>query len=228
MSVKRGKFGHLLHLVWIVPVGSLMWLFASSYYISEIDDKTTAKPQAMELEPYIKKSGGLVLHTYNRNAGGPLNLVSSPSFEYYIEYSDTSLERRAKEVVEALSGLGYKVQYGRFTAENSFCMRYGYSSHLPDGQVATEKSKEDYCRALSGVDSLLLLGATENEKRPYFTIYGENDDRTVFIEISDRTFNITSNDFWREEYSKRYGVGNEIVRSGHSMMTVNFARKAAN
>lgn len=229
MSVlKEAKFklDFLYNLAWIVPIGSILWWAVATYYETDINEHTSAKPQAQQFDPYVEQSGGEILHTYNRNTGSQASR-GSPDFEFYIEYPDSHLEYRAREVADALSGIGYKTKYTQFSVKDSFCTRSGYGSDnfLPNGQRATETAASRYCHDAIGVDDPHLFGATENDKQPYYTVYGEDRDRMVFIQISDRTFNITSNDFWRDEYMEKYGLDNETVRPGHSMMVVRFGRK---
>lgn len=192
------------------------------YYRTDIDKTSSAKPQASELMPYIQQSKGEVLHTYNRSAGGFLNKVTSPSYELYVDYSDSTIENRVKEVTSYLTKIGYQARYAQYTYVND-CSQYEYSQNRP-AKNNVEMLVFQHCKVLMGVDDTRLIGATENNKQPYYTIYGERGNDTVFVQISNKTFDITSNDFWRDEYSKKYNIGNELVREGHSMMVVEFGR----
>lgn len=223
---KINKLLYLIHLVWILPLLGIAWLIWSEYHRANIEPATSAKPQAEELLPYIEQSGGTILHTYNRSAKGFPGTVSSPSYEFYIDYSDTNLKKRAEEISAAIAKIGYKTQYTMYIAADG-CKKYDYntSSLLPSGQSATETSIREYCKNLTGTDNKLLFGSTENENEPYYTVYGERGTYTVFAEITNKTFRITSNDFWREEYAKKYNVPSEAVRIGHTIVTVTFDRK---
>lgn len=221
-KTKHSKPRYLLHLIWAIPLIGIIWSAVTTYYNTTLNKATSAKPQADELSHHIQQSGGSVLHTYNRSASGK---VRSPTYELYIDYPDTSIENRAKKITTELTQLGYRTKYIKYAYENE-CSKYGFmsSSHLPDGELATEQSARRYCMDLTGVDDPLLFGSTENNKQPYYTVYGERGEDNVFVQVSDETFKITSNDFWRDEYSKKYSVANETVRSGHSMTVVVFGR----
>jgi len=223
-TTKRNKRVYLAHLIWALPLICIAWFFADMYYRTDIDKTTSAKPQANELMSYIQQSKGSVLHTYNRSAGGFLNKVTSPSYELYIDYSDTNIENRTKEATNYLAQIGYQTKYAKYTYANN-CSEYQYSySESAAGENSIEGLVFEQCKALMGIDDMRLRGATENAKQPYYTIYGERGKEIVFVQISDKTFDITSNDSWREEYSEKYNIGNELVREGHSMMVVKFER----
>jgi len=201
----------------------ILFVLGSEYYRLEINEDTTVKPQARQIVDYIDQAHGSILHEYNRTAGDLIDGPGSPSYEYYVEFPDVNLKRYAIGFSSYLSRLGYQVKYSQYSAANE-CTRYDFDSSnvLPDGRIATNASRLQYCKDATGVDDPLLFGATDNDGAPYFTVYGRRDGISVFAQISDKTFKITSNDFWSDEYVKKFHVADETVRRSHSVMTVIF------
>lgn len=214
----------LLHVFWVLPLAVVVCYLVWLYIHRELNDATSAKPQANELAKFIKTSKGSVLHTYNRTTS---TTVSSPSYEYYIEYSDTNIENRSKELSAYLTDLGYNAKYKKYTALDYICTKYGYgrTNLFPSGQfIESDADASAYCNEKIGIEDPRFYGGTDNDNQPYYTLYGENGDRTVYAEVSDKTFNITSNDSWRDSYAKKFNVEDGRVRPGHSMVTVKFGR----
>lgn len=208
--------------------GWIAYLFIASYVRSDINTATTAKPIAKMILPYIKEDGGEIVYSYNRFAGGFLNKVRVPSFEYYVLYRDTGLEQHANALADGLRELGYDVRMAKYVAgDESSCSRYGDNPvHLAgDRYMSWDDSPyamSEYCREKTGVGDRELLGSIENEGWPYYTLYGVTATHEVFAEITDRIFHSTSNDFWRDEFADEHGLQPDEVPGGSSIAAIHF------
>lgn len=200
---------------------AVMVIVSQVYYFvrSEFDTGVSAKPEANRLLNGIKESGGTIVHTYNRTAFGVFNDVTTPSFEYYVEYDSTDTKSHIDALSKDLRRLGYTVMTSRYTATNK--EQCSYYSYYPDSDGGNLKR----CQDLTGATDPELFGETDNDGHLYYTLYAANADYTVHAESSDKTMQVTSNDFWYEEYAEQNHLEPERIPIGKSMLTIELSSK---
>lgn len=213
----------------IIAVIALALILILSFIITDyrranVNVETSAVPQANELKPHLTKSGATVLHTYNRDARGIMSGVSSPSYEYYLEYSNADIDTHTEELTKFLTNVGYTMKKAMYTKHND-CSIYGLPTRDANGYRITEEQAKQFCKDRVGHDDPDLFGTAANDNKPYWVIYGIRGNQTVYAQITDKDFAVSSNDFWGEEYMKENGFSGTKVKAGKSVAVITFARK---
>ncbi len=223
-TISKTKRNIIRVAVIAIPLSFILLFIVTDYRRANVNIETSAVPQANELKPYLKISGATVLHTYNRHARGIMSGVSSPSFEYYLEYSSPDTDTRARELTTYLSSIGYTVKKAMYTKHND-CSLYGYPTRDASGYRITEEQARQFCKERVGHDDSDLFGTAMNGNKPYWVIYGIRGDQTVYAQITDEDFVVSSNDSWGEEYINENGFSSTKVKDGKTVVITTFARK---
>lgn len=211
--MKHGRTKKIILIVTAIVLVWVIWVFVSNYYTAELNPATSAAPKAKELKPYIEANDITVLHTYNRHMGGWLNTNSSASFEYYLENPTADTAIHAEGLSAFLTNLGYDMQQ----------VKYKYDEKCTSNTYGRMAEIRQYCESTVGTPDISLMGSTQNEGLPYWVLRGENGSQSVFAQVTDKDFTVTSNDFWRDEYSRETGMNGTKVRSGKSVTTIVFS-----